>query len=90
MSARIMKVKWAARAHKIPVDSLLNDLGIDGGNLSKMGGLVREARDIQTIARGAEKAAGSDGDGGTAGNEAKDGDDNTDNPDGDAPSGSKS
>ena len=26
LSARIMKVKWAARAHKIPEDVLLRDL----------------------------------------------------------------
>ena len=26
LSARIMKVKWAARAHKIPIDTLLRDL----------------------------------------------------------------
>jgi len=26
LSARIMKVKWAARAHKIPLEDLLRDL----------------------------------------------------------------
>ncbi len=26
LSARIMKVRWAARAHKIPADTLLRDL----------------------------------------------------------------
>jgi hypothetical protein len=26
LSARVMKVKWAARAHKIPVEALLRDL----------------------------------------------------------------
>jgi len=26
LSARIMKVKWAAKAHKIPLDDLLRDL----------------------------------------------------------------
>ena len=55
------------------VDSLMSDLGIDGGNLSKMGGLIREARDIQSIAKGTHSRAtatggspdaGSPGDGG--------------------------
>ena len=36
------------------VDSLMSDLGIDGGKLTQMGGLVREARDMQSIARSAE------------------------------------
>ena len=26
LSARVMKVKWAAKAHKIPLDELLRDL----------------------------------------------------------------
>jgi len=65
------------------VDSLLSDLGIEGGNLSKMGGLIREARDIQSIARGSEK--GKDGEGGPGG-----GDDTGSGSDGDTPSGSKS
>jgi len=26
LSARVMKVKWAAKAHKIPLDDLLRDL----------------------------------------------------------------
>lgn len=26
VSAQIMKIKWAAKVHKIPVDKLLNDL----------------------------------------------------------------
>ena len=33
------------------IDGLLADLGIDGGALSKMGGLIREARDMQAIAK---------------------------------------
>ncbi|MEZ5738899.1 MAG: flotillin domain-containing protein [Burkholderiaceae bacterium] len=33
------------------VDSLLADIGIEGGNLSKMGGLIREARDMTAIAK---------------------------------------
>jgi hypothetical protein len=32
------------------VDSLMADLGIDGSKISQMGGLMREARDIQSIA----------------------------------------
>jgi hypothetical protein len=33
------------------IDNLLADLGIEGGTLSKMGGLVREARDMAAIAK---------------------------------------
>ena len=36
------------------IDSLLGDLGMEGGNLSKMGGLIREARDLDSIRRSAE------------------------------------
>jgi uncharacterized membrane protein YqiK len=38
------------------IDSLLNDIGIDGGNLSKQGGLIREAADMQRIASDAKKS----------------------------------
>ena len=38
------------------VDSLLSDIGIDGANLSKMGGLVREARDINSITNDTARA----------------------------------
>ena len=33
------------------IDDLLRDIGIEGGNLSRMGGLIREASDMQRIAR---------------------------------------
>ena len=36
------------------IDSLLGDLGMEGGSLSKMGGLIREARDLDSIRRSAE------------------------------------
>jgi uncharacterized membrane protein YqiK len=38
------------------IDNLLSDIGIDGGNLAKQGGLIREASDMQRIAEGARKA----------------------------------
>jgi len=48
------------------VDSLLSDIGIDGSNLSKMGGLVREARDLTSIAKDAARSSGK-GESGTGG-----------------------
>ena len=45
------------------VDSLLADIGIEGGNLSKQGGLIREASDLQRIASEAAKKSGGSGDG---------------------------
>ena len=45
------------------IDSLLGDIGMEGGSLSKMGGLIREARDLDSIRRSAqaeEKDAGAD------------------------------
>ena len=33
------------------IDSLLADIGVEGGSVSKMGGLIREARDMQGIAK---------------------------------------
>jgi hypothetical protein len=47
------------------IDSLLADIGIDGGNLAKQGGLIREAADMQRIAGEARKS--SQGDGGKSG-----------------------
>ena len=47
------------------VDSLLADIGIDGGNLSKMGGLIREARDLSSIAK--QDSPSSPREGGTEG-----------------------
>jgi hypothetical protein len=40
------------------IDSLLSDIGIDGANLARQGGLIREASDMQRIASDAKKAAG--------------------------------
>ena len=37
------------------IDSLLNDIGIDGSNLAKQGGLIREASDMQRVAMDAAK-----------------------------------
>ena len=45
------------------IDSLLGDIGMEGGSLSKMGGLIREARDLDSIRRSTqaeEKDAGAD------------------------------
>ena len=33
------------------IDNLLSDIGIEGGSLAKMGGLIREASDMQRIAK---------------------------------------
>jgi hypothetical protein len=38
------------------IDSLLSDIGIEGGVLSKQPGLIREASDMQRIADAAKKA----------------------------------
>jgi hypothetical protein len=38
------------------IDSLLADIGIDGANLAKQGGLMREASDMQRIATEARKS----------------------------------
>jgi hypothetical protein len=40
------------------IDSLLSDIGIEGGTLSKQGGLIREASDMQRIADQAKKSGG--------------------------------
>jgi hypothetical protein len=39
------------------VDSLLADIGIEGGGLTRQGGLIREAADMQRIANDAKKEA---------------------------------
>jgi hypothetical protein len=31
------------------IDSILSDIGVEGGSLAKMPGLIREARDMQGI-----------------------------------------
>jgi hypothetical protein len=33
------------------IDSILADIGVEGGSLSKMPGLIREARDMQGISK---------------------------------------
>jgi hypothetical protein len=38
------------------IDSILADIGVEGGSLSKMPGLIREARDMQGIKESARKA----------------------------------
>ena len=42
------------------IDGLLADIGIEGGNLTKQGGLIREASDMQRINEAAKKAAKPD------------------------------
>jgi uncharacterized membrane protein YqiK len=42
------------------IDGLLADIGIEGGNLTKQGGLIREASDLQRVAEGARKAGKGD------------------------------
>jgi hypothetical protein len=37
------------------IDSLLADIGVEGGSLAKMPGLIREARDMQGIKESARK-----------------------------------
>jgi uncharacterized membrane protein YqiK len=49
------------------IDSLLADIGIDGANLAKQGGLMREAADMQRIGNEARKVPTGGGDGGKAG-----------------------
>jgi uncharacterized membrane protein YqiK len=43
------------------IDSLLSDIGIEGGTLAKQGGLIREASDMQRIADAAKKTGGGGG-----------------------------
>jgi hypothetical protein len=45
------------------IDSLLSDIGIDGSNLAKQGGLIREASDMQRIAADTKKASAPKTDG---------------------------
>ena len=42
------------------IDSILSDIGVEGGSLSKMPGLIREARDMQGIKESARKSGGGD------------------------------
>ncbi|HKW83026.1 MAG TPA: flotillin domain-containing protein [Burkholderiaceae bacterium] len=43
------------------VDSILADIGIEGGSLAKMPGLIREARDMQGLREAAQRGAGKSG-----------------------------
>jgi uncharacterized membrane protein YqiK len=45
------------------IDSLLADIGIDGANLARQGGLIREAADMQRIAGDARRSSQGGGDG---------------------------
>ncbi len=38
------------------IDQVLKEIGIEGGNLAKMGGLMREASDMQRVAKDAQPA----------------------------------
>lgn len=38
------------------IDQVLKEIGIEGGNLAKMGGLMREASDMQRVAKEAQPA----------------------------------
>ena len=40
------------------IDSILSDIGVEGGSLAKMPGLIREARDMQGIKDAARKSGG--------------------------------
>ena len=41
------------------IDSLLADIGIDGSNIAKQGGLLREASDLNRIVQDTQKTAAS-------------------------------
>jgi hypothetical protein len=43
------------------IDSLLADIGVEGGSLARMPGLIREARDMQGIKEAARKGGGGGG-----------------------------
>ena len=40
------------------IDSILADIGVEGGSLSRMPGLIREARDMQGIQETAARKGG--------------------------------
>jgi uncharacterized membrane protein YqiK len=46
------------------IDSILSDIGVEGGSLAKMPGLIREARDMQGIKEAARKGSAGGGGGG--------------------------
>jgi flotillin-like protein len=43
------------------IDSILSEIGMEGGSLSKMPGLIREARDLQGIKESTARAAKAEG-----------------------------
>jgi len=43
------------------IDSILSDIGVEGGSLAKMPGLIREARDMQGIRDSSRKGGGEGG-----------------------------
>ena len=45
------------------IDSILSEIGMEGGSLSKLPGLIREARDLQGIKDSAARAAKPEGGG---------------------------
>jgi hypothetical protein len=47
------------------IDSILADIGVEGGSLARMPGLIREARDMQGIKESARKG-GQENPGGRA------------------------
>jgi hypothetical protein len=42
------------------IDSILSDIGVEGGSLAKMPGLIREARDMQGIRDTASRKGGGE------------------------------
>jgi uncharacterized membrane protein YqiK len=57
------------------IDQVLKEIGIEGGNLAKMGGLMREASDMQRVAKEAQpaKPKGGGSSGGSGGSSGADG-----------------
>ena len=51
------------------IDQVLSEIGIEGGSLTRMGGLIREARDMQGIRKesSAKKPPEGGGGGGSSG-----------------------
>ncbi|MFN5407367.1 flotillin domain-containing protein, partial [Bradyrhizobium sp.] len=49
------------------IDSILSDIGVEGGSLAKMPGLIREARDMQGIRKEASARKDAGGGGGEGG-----------------------
>ena len=43
------------------IDSILAEIGMEGGSLSKLPGLIREARDLQGIKESTARAAKTEG-----------------------------